>query len=48
MKAPAIPMNRSPTSSEPLHNLAGQPSGNETNHQNDQKTFTRNVHLRIL
>jgi hypothetical protein len=31
----------------PLHNLTGQPSGNETNHQNDQETFTRHVHLRI-
>jgi hypothetical protein len=31
-----------------LHDLAGQPSGNETDHQYDQETFTRHVHLRIL
>jgi hypothetical protein len=31
-----------------LHNLTGQPSGNEADHQYDQETFTRHVHLRIL
>ena len=31
-----------------LHNLASQPSGNEADHQYDQETFTRHVHLRIL
>ncbi len=30
------------------HDLAGQPSGNEADHQYDQKTFTRHVHIRIL
>jgi hypothetical protein len=50
MKAPAIPMRRSPDNPEPgaLHNLTGQPSGNEADHQYDQETFTRHVHLRIL
>ena len=27
--------------------LAGQPSGDETDHQYDQETFTRHVHFRI-
>ena len=39
-----------------LHNLTGQPSGNEADHQydqetvtyRDQETVTRHVHLRIL
>jgi hypothetical protein len=31
-----------------LHDLAGQPSGNEADHQYDQETFTRHVHLPIL
>jgi hypothetical protein len=36
--------------SEPstLHDLPGQPSGNETDQQYDQETFTRHIHLRIL
>ena len=31
-----------------LRDLTGQPSGNETDHQNDQQTITRYMHLRIL
>jgi hypothetical protein len=31
-----------------LHDLAGQPSGNEADHQYDHQTFTRHVHLLIL
>ena len=31
-----------------LHDLAGQPARNEADHQYDQETFTRHVHLRIL
>src|SRR5205807_6875592 len=31
-----------------LHDLAAQPSRNEADHQYDQETFTRYVHLRIL
>jgi hypothetical protein len=31
-----------------LHDLARQPSGNEADHQYDQKTFTRHMHLCIL
>jgi hypothetical protein len=36
--------------SEPgaLHDLPGQPSGNETDQQYDQETFARHVHLSIL
>jgi hypothetical protein len=30
------------------HYLAGKPSGNETNHQYDQETLTRHIHVRIL
>ena len=32
----------------PLHDLARQPSGNEADHQYDQETFTRHMHLCIL
>src|SRR5580704_11768354 len=31
-----------------LHDLAGQPSGDEADHQYNQETFTRHIHLRIL
>ena len=31
-----------------LHDFAGQPSGNEADHQYDQEVFTRHVHVRIL
>jgi hypothetical protein len=31
-----------------LHDLTGQPSGNQADQQDDQKTFTGHVHLRIL
>jgi hypothetical protein len=31
-----------------LHDLTSQPSGDETDQQYDQETFTRHVHLRIL
>src|SRR5271154_1926531 len=31
-----------------LHDLAGQPSGNEADRQYDQQTFARHVHLCIL
>jgi hypothetical protein len=27
------------------HDLSGQPAGNKTNHQYDQKTFVGNVHV---
>jgi hypothetical protein len=30
------------------HDLAGQPSGNEADHQYDQETLTRHVHARVL
>jgi hypothetical protein len=30
------------------HDLVGQPSSNEADHQYDQQTFSRHVHLRIL
>jgi hypothetical protein len=29
----------------PLHDLAGEPAGNEANKQDDQQAFTRHVHL---
>ena len=46
-KAPRIPMIRSPMKSEagPLHDLAGEPAGNEADKQYDQQAFTRHVHL---
>ena len=31
-----------------LHNLTGQPSGNEADHQYDQEAFTRHVHFSYL
>jgi hypothetical protein len=31
-----------------LHDLAGQPSGKGADHQYDQETLTRHVHLPIL
>jgi hypothetical protein len=31
-----------------LHDLARQPSGNEADHQYDQQTFTRHVHVLVL
>ena len=30
-----------------LHDLAGQPSGDDADHQYDQETFARHVHLRL-
>jgi hypothetical protein len=31
-----------------LNNLTSKPSGNEADQQYDQKTFTRDVHIRML
>ena len=31
-----------------LHDLASQPSSDEADHQYDQETFIRHVHIRIL
>ena len=31
-----------------LHDLAGQSSGNQADHQDDEETFTRHVHIHIL
>jgi hypothetical protein len=36
------------TESDPLHDLASQPSGDDADYQYDEKTFTRHVHLRTL
>ena len=35
--------NKSKTS--PVHDLTGQPAGNQANEQNHKKTFTRHVHV---
>ena len=47
IKAPRIPMMMSPMKSEagPLHDLAGEPAGNEADKQYDQQAFARHVHL---
>ena len=47
IKAPKIPMMRSPISPKPVpcDDLAGKPAGNEADKQYDQQAFARHVHL---